>query len=189
MDGWHHQLDGHEFEQALGVGDGQQTLAYCSPRERKELDTTEQLNWLYICIYSMYVCVCVYAHVCVHTHHIFLYPFIYWQTLRLFPQSWLLKIMLRWTGWSRYFFQVGVFVYSGKIPRSRIAELYGSFIFKFLKNLDTVTILLHHFIYTPTMHKGSLLPTLFISCLIDDSYSAKYEAVSHCGFDLHISDK
>ena len=28
---WHHQLDGHEFEQALGVGEGQETLAHCSP--------------------------------------------------------------------------------------------------------------------------------------------------------------
>ena len=29
--GWHHRLDGHESEQALGVGDGQGSLAYCSP--------------------------------------------------------------------------------------------------------------------------------------------------------------
>ena len=43
--GWHHQLDGHEFEQALGVGDGQGSLACCSPWGRKESDTTEQLNW------------------------------------------------------------------------------------------------------------------------------------------------
>ena len=39
--GWHHRLDGHEFEQALGVGDGQGGLACCSPRGRKELDTPE----------------------------------------------------------------------------------------------------------------------------------------------------
>ena len=44
MIGWHHQLDGHEFEQALGVGDGQGIPVCCSPRGRKELDTTEQLN-------------------------------------------------------------------------------------------------------------------------------------------------
>ena len=44
MVGWHHQLDGHEFEQALGVGDGQGGLACCSPRGRKESDTTEPLN-------------------------------------------------------------------------------------------------------------------------------------------------
>ena len=43
--GWHHQLDGHEFEQALGVGDGQGRLVYCSPWGRKELDMTEQMNW------------------------------------------------------------------------------------------------------------------------------------------------
>ena len=44
MVGWHHQLNGHEFEQALGVGDGQGSLACCSPRGHKESDTTEQLN-------------------------------------------------------------------------------------------------------------------------------------------------
>ena len=37
---WHHQLDGHEFEQGLGVGDGQGGLACCSPC-RKESDTTK----------------------------------------------------------------------------------------------------------------------------------------------------
>ena len=40
---WHHQLDGHEFEQALGIGDGQGNLV-CCPWARKELDTTERLN-------------------------------------------------------------------------------------------------------------------------------------------------
>ena len=45
--GWHHQLDGHEFEQAPGVGDGQGSLAYCSLWGQKELDTTDLLNWLY----------------------------------------------------------------------------------------------------------------------------------------------
>ena len=41
----HHQLDGHEFEQAPGVEDGQGSLACCSPWGLKESDTTEQLNW------------------------------------------------------------------------------------------------------------------------------------------------
>ena len=45
MVGWHHQLNGHEFEQALGVGDGQGSLACCSPWGHKESDRTEQLNW------------------------------------------------------------------------------------------------------------------------------------------------
>ena len=44
MDGWDHQLDKHEFEQASGVDDGQASLACCSPWGHKELDTTEQLN-------------------------------------------------------------------------------------------------------------------------------------------------
>ena len=46
MVGWHHQLNGHEFEQVLGVGDRQGSLACCSSWGRKESDTTEQLNWL-----------------------------------------------------------------------------------------------------------------------------------------------
>ena len=41
MVGWHHQLDGHEFEQTLGVGDGQGGLMYFSPWSRKESDMTE----------------------------------------------------------------------------------------------------------------------------------------------------
>ena len=41
MVGWHHQLDGHEFEQAPGVGEGQGSLAYCSPQGCKESHTTE----------------------------------------------------------------------------------------------------------------------------------------------------
>ena len=46
MVGWHHRLNGHEFKQALGVGDGQGSLACCSPWGHKESDTTEQqLNW------------------------------------------------------------------------------------------------------------------------------------------------
>ena len=45
MVGWHHRLDGHEFEQALGLGDGQGSLACCSPWGCKESDTTERLHW------------------------------------------------------------------------------------------------------------------------------------------------
>ena len=44
MVGWHHRRSGHEIEQAPGVGDGQGSLAPCSPRGHKESDTTEQLN-------------------------------------------------------------------------------------------------------------------------------------------------
>ena len=44
MVGWHHRLNGHEFEQALGVGDGQGSLVCCHPWGHKESDMTEQLN-------------------------------------------------------------------------------------------------------------------------------------------------
>ena len=45
MAGWHHQLDGHEFEWIPGVGDGQGGLVCCNSWGRKELDMTEWLNW------------------------------------------------------------------------------------------------------------------------------------------------
>ena len=44
MVGWHHRLNDHELEQALGVGDGQGGLVCCSPLGRKESDMNEQLN-------------------------------------------------------------------------------------------------------------------------------------------------
>ena len=44
MVGWHHRVDGHGFEQALGADDGQGGLACCSPWGQKELDMTEQQN-------------------------------------------------------------------------------------------------------------------------------------------------
>ena len=45
MVGWHHRLDGHEFESTQGVGDGQGSLACCSPWGRKESDTIKWLSW------------------------------------------------------------------------------------------------------------------------------------------------
>ena len=44
MVGWHHQLDGHEFEQALGVGDGLGSLMYYGPWGHKESDKTYRLR-------------------------------------------------------------------------------------------------------------------------------------------------
>ena len=45
MVGWHHQLSEHESEQALGIGDGQGSLVYCSLWDHKESNTTEWLHW------------------------------------------------------------------------------------------------------------------------------------------------
>ena len=44
MVGWHHRFDGHEFEQALGDSEGQESLACSSPWGHKQLDMTERLN-------------------------------------------------------------------------------------------------------------------------------------------------
>ena len=60
MVGWHHWLNGHEFEQALGVGDGQGVLACCSPWGCKELDIIEQLIWTKscssLCLFCLWLC-------------------------------------------------------------------------------------------------------------------------------------
>ena len=47
--GWHHWLNGHEFEQTSGVGDGQGSLVCCSPWGRKESDMIQWLNWTEVC--------------------------------------------------------------------------------------------------------------------------------------------
>ena len=44
MVGWYHQFNGHEFEQALGDGEGQGSLVCCSPQGHKESEMTERLN-------------------------------------------------------------------------------------------------------------------------------------------------
>ena len=44
MVGWNHRLDGHEFEQALGLGDAQGSLVCCRPWGQKESDMIDQLN-------------------------------------------------------------------------------------------------------------------------------------------------
>ena len=61
---WHHQLSGHEFKQVERVGDGQGSLACCSPWGCKELDTTEWLNW-----WMLLVLICVYLYICFYTFH------------------------------------------------------------------------------------------------------------------------
>ena len=59
MIGWHHQLDEHEFETILGVGDGQGSLACYSIWGCKQLNTTEWLNWT-----DLYLIVCLIARLC-----------------------------------------------------------------------------------------------------------------------------
>ena len=55
MAGWHHRLNGHEFEWTPGVGDGQGGLVCCSPWGRKESDMTEWLNWTEGLEYSFFI--------------------------------------------------------------------------------------------------------------------------------------
>ena len=58
MDGWHHQLDGHEFEWTPGVGDGQGGLTCCDSWGRRESDTTELPNWTELTDIAEQLCCC-----------------------------------------------------------------------------------------------------------------------------------
>ena len=62
MVGWHHGLDEHEFEQAPGNGEGQGSLACCSPWGHKESDMTEQLNNKVNCCYHYVAGLRVFEH-------------------------------------------------------------------------------------------------------------------------------
>ena len=64
--GWHHGLDGHDFEQALGVGDGQRSLACCSLWGHKESAMTEWLNWLTDCTRFFFYWSIIALQCCVH---------------------------------------------------------------------------------------------------------------------------
>ena len=61
---WHHWLDGHEFEQSPGIGDGQGSLACRSLWSHKESDTTEWVNWIEF-PYHILPCVCMCLCACV----------------------------------------------------------------------------------------------------------------------------
>ena len=54
---WHHRLDGWEFEQVLGVGDGQGSLGCCSPWGRKKSDTIEWPNWTHYHYHFSFICI------------------------------------------------------------------------------------------------------------------------------------
>ena len=88
MPGWHHWLDGHEFEWTPGVGDGQAGLVCCDSRGRKESDMTEWLNWTdswftvlcYLLLYSTVTQLYIY----IYTHTFFLkifFPIMIYHTI------------------------------------------------------------------------------------------------------------
>ena len=78
MAGWHHRLDGHEFEWTPGVGDGQGGLACYNSWGHKESDTTERLNWTDVC--------CMYLNVAEPSFLILLFWLVSNQDTDLTPQ-------------------------------------------------------------------------------------------------------
>ena len=117
MVGWHHRCDGHEFGQALGVGDGQRGLACCSPWVAKRHDWASELNcalYIYVCIHS-YICTQhtrVYTadiHNCVHTHiHTHTYIYIYTYPDVCITHQWNLQWKMFSSSWRFYFIRIAV---------------------------------------------------------------------------------
>ena len=76
MVGWHHRLNGHEFESTPGVGDGQEGLVCCGSWGRKESDMTEQLNWtelMLLHVLGLHASIsfhcCIVSHFMAHIFH------------------------------------------------------------------------------------------------------------------------
>ena len=89
MAGWHHWLDGHEFEWTLGVGDGQGGLACCNSQGRKESDTTGRLNWI-----EKYIFVCSFFH------HRFFLPGFSFHKNKVTSSKWFFWLLLEQNLWS-----------------------------------------------------------------------------------------
>ena len=103
MVGWHRRLGGHEFEQALGVGEGQGCLACCSsPWGCKESDTTEWLNWT-----EMLNAVC-HLWFFIHSNVIWVYM---WPSLGHFMEFIFIRAGGFWTG----YFLCYLFIHSTNI--------------------------------------------------------------------------
>ena len=136
MAGWHYRLDEHEFEWALGVGDGQGGLACCDSWGRKESDTTERLNWSLTISRSIHGAAMAlfrsfYGWVifhCIYVPHL-LYPSLCFHVLAIVNSA-AMNIGVHVS------FQIKVF--SRYMPRNGIAPSYHSSIFSFLRNFHTV---------------------------------------------------
>ena len=103
---WHHQLNGHEFEQTPGDGEGQGSLPCCSKWGHKELDMTERLNNKKFSAVSFSILLLMGTCFCFHILDIINNATMYIE--------------------EHISFQISVFIFFRYIPKSRIAGLYGS---------------------------------------------------------------
>ena len=141
MVGWHHWLDGHEFEQTPGIGDGQGSLVCCSPWGHKESDMTEQLNWsesyflkkyLFIWLHWVLVAVLEIFNLCCGVFSCDMWDLVLWSGIKPGPPALRVQSLSHWATWE---VPLKLFLNTALKPLSREC-LLPSLIFKLSFPLD-----------------------------------------------------
>ena len=199
MAGWHHRLDAHEFGWTPGAGNGQEGLACCNFWGRKELDTTERLNWTEMKCFCDYTLYCEWSALYKNLNTLFFACF--YQNFCVKSDLeingnvyWLLSTLILWIIFNFYIFittqqnmfkqlvfssitkmKHSVFWYQGTYWRGGQAYICFSLLLMFCwrANVSVATFIFYPFCWTPVgkfyTWVSLMVLFIFISCCDFDS--------------------